>query len=157
MSPNLPKHMADTRFQHEVEEWVRQNFLSPHFRQPFEKKRLALRSGGTFEFDGVSTDRQIAVCISTGAGVTAGGKYPTAKVQKLRSDMYFLLLADCQRRVLCVTAADMFEVIQKELRNGRVASEIEVLHAILPADVEEKLKVARRLASMESKPRPDLP
>lgn len=144
--------MADTTVQRRVEAWVRENAMPRHFRQAFEKKALRLDSGGTFEFDAVSRDERIAACISTAAGITRGGKYPTAKMQKLRSDMYFLLLSNAKMRVVCVTAADMFSLLGKEKVNGRLARPIQILHAALPPELEAELDAARRRASLESKP-----
>src|SRR3982751_4444495 len=99
--------MADTRCQLECEDWVRLSWLPVKFGQQFHRERLKLSSGGVFDFDAVSSDGGAAVTISTSGGTTASGKLGTGKLMKLRSDMYFLLLANVERRCVVLTEKDM--------------------------------------------------
>src|SRR6266496_2851230 len=85
--------MAATNCQLQCEDWVRLNWLPNILGQPFYRERLPLRSGGVFDFDAVSGDKKVAISISTSGSLTSSGKRGAGKLFKLRSDMYFLLLA----------------------------------------------------------------
>lgn len=146
--------MADTRIQLEVEDWVRDKWMSVRFGCDFHRNRLSLSSGGVFDFDAVSQDRKIAACISTSGGKTARGKNAVGKLLKLRSDMLFLLLAkEPQKRIIVLTESDMLDVCSKEKAGGRVPPEIEFVLADLPDDLRTKLTQARANASNEVSPR----
>lgn len=146
--------MANTRVQTEVEDWVREKWMPGHFGCEFYRNRLILISGGVFDFDAVSHDRRIAVCISTSGGKTASGKHAVGKLFKLRSDMLFLLLAkEPEKRIIVLTEPDMLEVCSKEKAGGRVPQQIEFVLADLPEDLREKLTQARENASREVSPR----
>ena len=142
--------VADTRVQLQVEDWVRSTWMKQHFRQPFFRERIKLRSGGVFDADAVSSDGSIAAVISTSGARTSGGKYAVGKMHKIRSDMYFLLLAEVQRRVVVLTERDMYDQWVKESSGGRVAQGFGFVHAELPKELNEKLVGARLVASGES-------
>jgi hypothetical protein len=144
--------MADSDVQLEVEDWVRREWLPRKYAQEFQSKSPRLKSGGTFIFDAVSADRQIVANISTSSGITSGGKRPSAKLQKLRADMLFLLLVEAEKRLIVLTENDMFTLCQKEKNNGRVPAEIEFLCAELPDDLSSELSKARKRASLEVSP-----
>jgi len=74
------------------------------------------------------------------------------KLLKIRSDMYFLLLADADRRVVVLTEADMLAVCEAEKRNGRVPPSIEFVLAEIPDELRNRLNAARRKASEEVSP-----
>src|SRR3981081_4515175 len=80
------EHMADTRIQLEVEDWVRRNWMAPTFGMKFSRERLSLRSGGVFDFDAVNEDHSVVATISTSGSKTSGGKNAVGKILKLRSD-----------------------------------------------------------------------
>jgi hypothetical protein len=145
--------MADTRIQIEVEDWVRDNWMSEKFGCEFHRNRLALSSGGVFDFDAVSQDRKIVACISTSGGKTARGKHAVGKLLKLRSDMLFLLLAkEPRKRIIVLTECDMLDVCIKEEKGGRVPQEIEFVLAEIPDELRRKLTQARANASKEVSP-----
>ena len=144
--------MADTRVQLEVEDWIRNSWLCEHYGQPFAKKSVRLTSGGMFEFDAVSEAGRIVANISTSSFLTAKGKPGIGKVTKVRSDIFFLLLADADRRLQILTEGDMHEHWCKEARIGRVPSSIEFVHVALPDDLAAKLRASRRKASDEVSP-----
>lgn len=146
--------MADTRVQLEVEDWVREKWMTEQFGRDFYRKRLILTSGGVFDFDAVSQDRKIAACISTSGGKTASGKHAVGKLLKIRSDMLFLLLArEPEKRIIVLTEPDMLEVCSKEKTGGRVPQQIEFVLADLPEELRKKLTQARKNASKEVSPR----
>jgi hypothetical protein len=92
--------------------------------------------------------------ISTSGGKTARGKLGVGKLQKLRADMYFLLLADAGRRLMILTEADMFDVCKKEKQGGRIPDSIEFFLVGLPDELAERLNKAREVASGEVSPKP---
>lgn len=142
--------MADTKVQLEVEDWVRENWLSKRLERPFYRNRIALTSGGVFDFDAVSDDKRIVACISTSGGKTASGKLAVGKLLKLRSDMLFLILAKgVDRRLLVLTEPDALELCRKEKAGGRVPPEIEILLAEISDELRTKLQAARKLCSDE--------
>lgn len=145
--------MADTRVQLEVEDWVRTNWMKEKFGQSFHRERIALRSGGVFDFDAVSADRLVVATISTSGSKTSSGKHAVGKMLKLRSDMYFLLLAETKRRIVVLTEKDMFDQCIKEKESGRVAKEIEFFCAEIPIEMNQKLIAARGRASSEVRPK----
>ena len=146
--------MADTRVQSEVEDWVREHWLPTQYGQRFHRERVRLSSGGVFDFDGVGEDHKIVVSISTSQGYTASRKLGGGKLHKLRADVLFLLLTEAEHRVMCLTERDMFEICQKERTAGRIPQEIEFVHALLPKDLDARLRRARETASREVSPPP---
>jgi hypothetical protein len=144
--------MADTRIQLEVEDWVRREWMRERYQQPFSRERLRLSSGGVFDFDAVSHDNKIVATISTSGSKTATGKHAVGKLLKIRSDMFFLLLAAAQRRIVVLTERDMYDLCIKEVTGGRVPSNIEFVHAEISPQLASKLKSAKADASKEVSP-----
>ena len=68
--------MADTRFQLEVEDWVRSYWMASPFDMKFSRGRLPICSGGVFDFDAVSEDRSVLATI-----LTSGSKTQVEKMQ----------------------------------------------------------------------------
>jgi hypothetical protein len=147
--------VADTRIQLEVEDWVRRNWMRSHFGMAFSRERLALRSGGVFDFDAVNEDQSVVATISTSGSKTSGGKYAVGKILKLRSDMLFLTMVEAQRRVIILTERDMCDQCEKEAAGGRVPPEIEFACANIPDELRTRLVAARLRASGEGMERTD--
>lgn len=146
--------MAHSGVQLEVEDWVRNQWMSGQFGCSFYRDRLPLTSGGVFDFDAVSGDKKIAASISTSGAKTASGKFGSGKMHKLRADMLFLLLAkDPERRLIILTESDMFDACLKDKASGRVPPEIEFYLAELSNDLRTKLVLSRGMASKEVSPR----
>jgi len=145
--------MADTRIQLEVEDWVRREWMPEKFRCQFFRERVSLSSGGVFDFDAVSEDGKIVATISTSGARTSSGKNAVGKMLKVRSDIYFLLLASTERRLAVLTELDMFEQWQKEIAGGRVPASIEFVYVELPVELDNRLKGARNKASVEVSPK----
>ena len=112
-----------------------------------------ITSGGTHEFDAVSGQDGIYASISTSRLRNAAGKIGAGKVCKIRSDLFFLLLATASRRLCVLTEEDMFEFWFKERQNGRVPESIEFQYVELPFNLRRKLEDSRRIASDEVSPR----
>lgn len=144
--------MADTHVQTEVEDWVRREWMPKKFGQRFQRERLKPTSGGVFEFNAVSADKKIVSTISTSGSITASGKHGVGKMFKIRSDMYFLLLTQAERRIVILTERDMFIEWGKEIEKGRVPGTIEFMHVQIPRELDEKLRVSRGRASREVSP-----
>ncbi len=145
--------MADTRVQLKVEDWIRREWMPDQFGQKFFRERLKLNCGGVFDFDAVSADETIAANISTSGAKTAGGKHAVGKMLKVRSDVYFLLLANVQRKLIILTEYDMYARWLKEKEAGRVPHEIEFFHAEIPTRLREALDESRLRASKEVRPK----
>lgn len=144
--------MANSRVQLEVEEVVRTSWLPKEYGVQFFPKVLQLWSGGQFCFDAVSEDGTIVANISTSSGTTATGKYPSAKVQKLRADMLFLLMTEAKHRLIVLTEKDMFDLCKREQAAGRTPVEIEFILADIDSDLREELRRSRKVASDEVTP-----
>ena len=144
--------MADSRVQHEVEDWIVRNALPAQFGQSFSKRRWGLEWGGFFEFDGVSEDGTIVACVSTSVGATASGKNPSGKILKIKADTLYLMAARADMRLLVFTDSSMMNRIQREQDAGRFPGSVELLLVHLPDDLEAKLNLARAAASREVTP-----
>lgn len=144
--------MANTLVQLEVEDWVRREWMPSKFETKFSRERVRLSSGGVCDFDAVSADGKIVAAISTSGALTASGKYAVGKMLKIRSDMYFLLLAQAERRIVVLTERSMYEQCMKEASGGRVPSSIEFVNAIIPNDLDTRLRASRSIASLEVLP-----
>lgn len=144
--------MTDTKTQREVEAWVRREWMPKRYGQTFSEKNLRLSSGGVFEFDAVSADGKIVANVSTSGSKTSSGKGATGKMMKVRSDIYFLLLARAERRVVLLTEQDMYEHWLKEVEKGRVPKSIELEHVKIPTSLNARLISTRRKASREVTP-----
>lgn len=145
--------MADTRVQLEVEDWVRTEWMPKKYGQKFYRERIRLTSGGVFDFDAVSEDKCLVATISTSGAKTASGKYAVGKMLKIRSDMYFLLLSQSDRRIVILTENDMYEQCLKEKSGGRIPDSIEFAMAELPSELRTRLNDARKKASKEVRPK----
>jgi len=141
--------VADTRVQLEVEDWVRKTWMSEKLAAVFVRERVPLRSGGVFDADAVGPGGKVVATISTSGSKTAGGKHAVGKMLKIRSDMYFLLLAKAERRIVVLTERDMYDQCLKERAGGRVPEEIEFMLADIPAELRGRLMAARQVASGE--------
>ncbi len=144
--------MTSSIVQLKVEEFIRTHVLPEKYGLPFYHKELKLNSGGQFSFDAVSKDGTIVANISTSTGKTATGKYPSAKVQKLRADMLFLLLTETKHRLIVLTEKDMFDLCKREKEAGRTPVEINFLLAEIPEVLREELQKSRKIASDEVTP-----
>jgi len=144
--------MADTRVQLEVEDWVRRNWMPKEFGQNFVRERIRLAPGGVFDFDAVSSDGKIVATISTSGATTASGKRAVGKLLKIRSDMFFLLLAAADRRIVVLTEEDMCDLCMSEVEAGRIPPAIEFAHAQIPDELDDRLRQSRKRASKEVSP-----
>ena len=144
--------MADTRVQIAVEDWVRREWMPREHGQRFHRERVALSCGGVFDFDAVSDDGSIVANISTSGAKTASGNHAVGKMLKVRSDIYFLLLAHGERKLMVLTEEDMYAQWRKEVENGRVPGMVEFVHVPIPDELGERLKMSRRRASHEVSP-----
>jgi len=145
--------MADTTAQREAENWIRTNWMPLQFGQKFEQRNLPLSSKGVFKFDAVSDNEMIAANISTSSAKTARGKLGVGKMQKIRADMYFLLLLPAEvRKLLIFTEPDMAESCNKEKEKGRIPNNIEIYYVTLPSDLQIKLQKSKDVASDEVSP-----
>lgn len=145
--------MADTRVQVEVEDWVRRQWLPSQLNQQFFRERVQLSSGGMFDYDAVSADKRTIVSISTSGSITSSGKHAVGKLQKIRADMFFMLLTpNVDRKIMVFTEKDMCERCNAEVVAGRAPKEIEFMYAEIPNALQAKLVESRDKAAREVKP-----
>ena len=144
--------MADTRVQALVEDWVRGEWMPERYGQRFSREPIALSAGGIFRFDAVSADGTILATISTSGSKTVSGKHAVGKMLKVRSDIYFLLLATADRKLVLLAERDMYERWLSEVDKGRVPNCVQFVHVKLPEDLDWKLKESRLAASREVTP-----
>jgi hypothetical protein len=147
--------MADTSVQVEIANWIRNEWLPYKYGQRFVRESVSLSSGGSYKFDAISIDGKIAVAISTSGAKTASGKNAIGKKHKIHSDMYFLLLASVERRIVVLTEPDMLSLFRDEDAKGRVSDLIELEPAPIPKEFMDRLQESRRTASLEVTPRSD--
>ncbi len=134
-----------------AEDWIRRQWMSQQFGQRFSRERLQLRPGGLFDFDAVSADHRIAAVISASGGRTRSGKDAGPKLQKIRSDILFLMMADVDRRLVVFADSDMFRLAAAERDACRLPTEIELLLADLPDELKRTLITAREDAANEER------
>jgi hypothetical protein len=144
--------MADSRVHLEVEDWIRQTWMPQQFGQAFFRERLQLESGGLFDFDAVSSDRTVAASISASGGFTASGKAAVPKLNKIRSDILFLMQASLVRRMINLADSDLHALCLREVESDRMPTKVEFHLAPPPAELEAKLRASRAVAAAEVTP-----
>lgn len=147
----LPGRMADSRAYNKAEDWIRKEWMPEKFGMRFSRERLALSSGGNFEFDAVSHDENVAALISCSSGITKSGRAALPKLNKIRSDCLFLLMAALERRVLLFSDEALFQLVSGEKKSGRFPQNIELYHAPLPTEFRDALATARQAAIDEER------
>ena len=144
--------MADTSAQSMVEDWVRREWMRAQYGQPCSRKPVRLTSGGFFNFDAVGADHTIVAVISTSGYRTASGRSGSGKMHKIRSDIYFLLLTEVERKLVLLTEEDMYAQWEKEVEKGRVPNSVEFVRVEIPEALNRRLRDSRRTASDEVTP-----
>ena len=87
--------------------------------------------------------------------MTSSRKRASPKLNKIRSDALFLLLAEADKRLILFTDRAMFELCEGEARNGRFPPEVEIRLSEPPRELQEQLLEARAIAADEVSPRFD--
>jgi hypothetical protein len=145
--------MADTSVQTDVARWICDSFVPRHYGQPFARQRVPLITGGSHSFAGVSLDGLIVGSICTGSAATSGQRLAVGKLNKVRADLYFLLLAVCETRFIAVTQPVMHELLLLEqTQYKRIPADVEILRVELPRELLARLVAAQREASLEVTP-----
>jgi hypothetical protein len=147
--------MADTRIQQKVERWIVDNELPRLYGEPFAKRSVRFSWGGSFEFDAVSADGRMIVCVSTSACQTASGRNAIGKFHKIKADTLYLLNAiGAERLVLLFTDPGMLAHFERERSRGRFppATAIELRAIALPQVLADELRSASKIASLEVSP-----
>lgn len=146
--------MADTSVQRKVEDWIVSTWAEPQFGAACYKRRLSLTSGGVFEFDLVCEEKDVVGTVSTSKLAIPSGKMGVGKVTKIRSDIYFLLLVEADRRIVVLTEQDMFDWWKKEqIEKQRVPNNIEFMLVGLPHELRTELEASRKRSSDEVRAR----
>ncbi len=150
-TPALPSPKRNLRAQ--AEDHIRRTILPTLFaQQRFVRERIALTTGGEFDFDAVSLDEKTVCCISTSVGVTSGGNSASSKLHKMKADILNLhLLPPGKRKVMVFSDAAMARLLQREADALRIPADIEILTVALPAEL------AAALAATTAKQTPQPP
>ena len=131
-----------------VEPYVR-DWLGRKFGKVFARRDLPLAGcEGEQSFDAVSEDGKVVACIRFSSGLTSGGKFPTGKRDAALRDLYFLLLANAERKLLVLTDKEFFKLFS-DRRRFKIHSSIDILHCELPTELEKIVKSIRRKATEE--------
>jgi hypothetical protein len=128
--------MADsTLATKDIENWIRNEFLSKKYHQSFSKQKLGVQSGGEFECDAVSEDGKIVCFISTSSSKTTSEKHAAGKLAKIRKDAFWAgsLSEKPQEILFAFTDKSMMELVKQEKENGRFPKHIKSLLVKLPA------------------------
>jgi hypothetical protein len=132
-----------------VEGYIRAEWLPRKFGQVFTKKTARLRTNGSFEFDAVSNDGQIVCCISANSGRARQGGLAKSKMNKIRSDIMFLMLSEASQKLMILADTDLYNFSKSEQQRGRLPQEIDLCLADLPNDIGALLLKAQEAASQE--------
>ena len=134
----------------EVEDLVRAE-LGRRFHVHLRKTTVRLSDGGYFQFDAVSESHAIIGGISTNAGITISKKpkKATAKLNKIRSDVMFLLRTEAECRFIALTDEQMFNLCEEQKSRGRMPREIDFFWVNLPSSAVDRLREEHRLSAGE--------
>lgn len=145
--------MADTTVQKEVAEHICDLVLPKHFSQPFARERVQLSTGGSHSFAAVSADRRVVGTICTGSASTADGKLAVAKLNLVRADLYFLLLAEGEQKFVVAVQPVMAQLLRAERDEyRRIPADFEIIEAEVPKALRARLARAQDEASAEVSP-----
>ena len=124
----------------DVENWIRNEFLTKIYHQAFSKQKLGVQSGGEFECDAVSEDGKIVCFISTSSSKTTSEKPGADELAKVRSNAFWAgsLSEKPQEIVFAFTDKSMIELIKQEKESGRFPKHIKTILVKLPAELEGK-------------------
>ena len=131
--------MVDSRIAtKDVENWIRNEFLSKKYHQAFAKRKLGVQSGGEFECDAVSEDGKIVCFISTSPSKTSDGKPDADVLGKIREKALWAVSLNEKPDtiVFAFTDKSMVEIIKQEKENGRFPRHIKTLWVKLPKNIE---------------------
>jgi hypothetical protein len=143
--------MASTKAQKKCEIWIVDNWLPKKYRQKFCEKRVCMQNRGEFKFDAVSEDGEIIANISTATARTHRGSVASGKKSKIRADCLMLSLVNTKDKLLVLTEPCMYELANKEQKEGRLPLYIEIQLVDLPEKLKVELLQARTVASKENR------
>ena len=132
-----------------VEAHIRDVWMPSIYKQAFTKAKASLKRSGSFEFDAVSVDGSIVACISSNSGRARQGGLAKTKMNKIRSDILFLLMAEAPRKIMILADKALHEHAICEQQRGRLPSEVEIVLATLSEQIQEILAEAQKTASVE--------
>lgn len=145
--------MADTSLLKTIVEPHVRAELTSEFGVSFAANTVILTTGGTHEFDAVSTDGRIVASIKSASGKTSGGKVPSGKIKDVEAELYYLSLVSAQNRLLVLTTPEFYDIMSRRLA-GRLLREIELRLISLPHELQEQVNLVQKRASAEVSPAP---
>lgn len=146
--------MANTATQNKIRRWITDEWVPKNLGINLTSRDIDLTSGGTIRLKAVSADGKAIVTITTSRAETPSGSEGRGKLSKVRADLYFVLLSQgIKRSILLCTERSMFNLLQREIGEGRIPRHTEIHLVTLPDDLREQLNEAQSRASMEVTPR----
>jgi hypothetical protein len=121
----------------DIENWIRNEFLSRKYGQAFSKRKLDVQSGAQIEFDAVSEDGTIVCIISTSPVKTEDGQFDTNALTKVREKTLWTISLNEKPETIVFACTDklMLELVKKEKDNGRFPKHIKTLLVKLPEKI----------------------
>ena len=118
------------------------------FEVAFASKELRLTTGGSHEFDAVSTDDRIVASIKSASDKTSNGKYPAGKIKDAEAELYYLTLVSAHSKSLVLTDPQFFERMKNRLK-GKLPQNIKLRLIPLSSEMQEQVDIVRKKASDE--------
>ncbi len=134
--------MSSTLVLIECKKWIIESWLPKKYGMSFKKQKLTMQGRGIFEFEAVSTDKQIICKISAETAVAGRRIMASGKKTKLRADCLMLALASAEKKLLILTETSMHDLALREQTAGRLPLDIKITLVRLPADLKQKLAAA---------------
>jgi hypothetical protein len=145
--------VADTRLlKNQVESYIR-GALEKEFGQRFTTQSLIVgkRADGSpacHEFDAVSADRRIVAGIKSSSGKTSSGRRPSGKIAAAYKELYFLSLAQAERRILVLSDPEFYKIMESDC-DGRLAPGLELMLIPLSPELARQVQTVHTTASQE--------
>ena len=143
--------MADTTaFKKQIEPHV-QSWLREKFGVRFRRQTIPLTghgAAGQHQFAAVSEDGKIVASVKNLSGLTTGANLPSAKIDSCYAEIYYLSLAQSEKKLLVLTDLEFYRLFCKQ-SVGMVVKGIDILHCPLPPQLEKVKKAVHVAASAE--------
>jgi hypothetical protein len=133
-----------------VEPYVRK-VLCSEYSIAFASAKVSLTTGGSHEFDAVSTGDRIVASIKSSSGKTRSENVPSGKIKDAEAELYYLMLVPASIRLLVLTNREFFDIMTKRLVD-KLPQNIELRLISLPQELQEQVDIVQKKASVEVSP-----
>jgi hypothetical protein len=146
--------VANTATQNKIRRWIADEWVPKNLGINLTSRDVRLSTGGAIHLKTVSTDGNAIITTTTSRAETPSGPEGRGKLSKVRADLYFVLLAQgIKRSILLCTQQSMFNLLKREIGEGRISRNTEIHLVTLPENLREQLNEAQTRASAEVTPR----